>query len=304
MKKFILLLFIFPVFSFAQTLQFYKASEGLATATAAAESRLENPVLTSIAVTIGLSFEVPVVGEVSITFDEETGESNIFAYVFCDENNRSQTALIPVVNVPFLGFQDATEFIGEEIEVSPEDMRDLVGEFNLSETWIDSDEFILGMKNSQEHQDFVSQYSNSELALVVLANDEEPTSEFYGNTFWVVRYTDIETDETAFICGMDALSKDIYCQEDFPGSVINLTTENSEIAPNPAISYTTIKLDNIKNINDVILVDIYGNEINTNFSLQSSNEIFLNTSNLNLGTYFVKIVSNDRTYLTKFIKSE
>jgi hypothetical protein len=54
----------------------------------------------------------------------------------------------------------------------------------------------------------------------------------------------------------------------------------------------------------VKLVDIYGNEFNADFNLQSSNEIFLKTSNLNLGTYFVKIVSNDRTYLTKFIKSE
>ena len=86
-------------------------------------------------------------------------------------------------------------------------------------------------------------------------------------------------------------------------SAINENTE-VQVYPNPASDEATILFDNnIGNTATVVLTDVAGRMVNSWMYDKTSTgqQLKLNLSGLNAGTYFVSIKSNDKTFVQKLI---
>ena len=80
----------------------------------------------------------------------------------------------------------------------------------------------------------------------------------------------------------------------------NNNKTNIVVFPNPATDY--IIVDNTKNINNILIIDVNGKIVKqTNVNGLSSGKI--NISELKTGLYFVKLISNDNYQVKKIIKN-
>lgn len=302
MKKLLLIFTLCSIISYSQLLRSYTAEAGLNTAVSSAEDQLTDPVLRAIVANSGLTIDAgEQFGEIEIFFDFESGESNVFAYIFSEGNDINDGVLIPVVSIPLLGFVDATTLTGD-IGIPFEELSDLVTQYRISEEWLDSDVFAENITNFSDYGLFLEKYPAANAEIIALITDGEESSATQGETFWGVQYRD-ENETDLFFCAMNANNENMFCDESIVGSVFDLAETNAEIGPNPAKDYIEINYENFSSINEIVVYDIFGNQIAISSEI-SSDGIRINTNNLNLGTYFVKIKSSSKNYITKFIKSE
>lgn len=84
----------------------------------------------------------------------------------------------------------------------------------------------------------------------------------------------------------------------------NETDEGFSIFPIPANEEITLKIDNIKNPNDIYDVSIYNSVglLVEQFNNILTNNIKLNISNLSKGVYYFKVIGRKATYISRFIK--
>ncbi|MDC1068320.1 T9SS type A sorting domain-containing protein [Candidatus Kapabacteria bacterium] len=295
MQKLFTLLFLLSSICFSQS--YYTAQEAYPSALGIAEGVLTNPVLSAIAVNNGLEIEITETTSFTVEFNESDGTANVFSYVFHEEGDKSLGIMIPIVKV-FGTYQDAGSS-----SIPYEDFEDLITDHEISETWINSDEFVTILNQDEDHNQLKSSFGSPEISLIVLIPNGEPETPTTGETYWYVQYVDDEMNDL-FFCITHAVTKEVACEEDeVETSIVDLNNGSSKVGPNPSIDTYSLEIDNVDFNTKVELIDIYGNIINSDFTIES-NKIKINTSNLNLGTYIVKISNDNKNYVSKFIKSE
>lgn len=291
MRILLLTILILPFGLNAQLIQPYLALEGYEASLEFAEQDFNSPKLAAIVVNIGLDISVD-----EIFFDFESGESNVFAYVFYEENDLSSFNMYPIVRVPFLGFQNALDF-ADLPPIEDELIEELVTGYSIDEGWLDSDIFAENMNEFEEYQILSSTSAEIELvALIPITDDEDP---FLGEPFWGVQYS--QNGIEAFICGMHAETEEMLCDVNPAMSVVDLGSINTEFGPNPSKDYLNIEY-NFNILDTVTLIDIFGNQIEAEYE-HSNNKLKLNTVSLNSGIYFVRIKADNYIYTLKFVKS-
>lgn len=252
--------------------------------------RLSNPQLLFIGTAPDQDFDV-----FQTSFDLNTGTANFWMYAFGEEGDLSDLEIVPLTELPFLGLTDLRS-LSSEIET------DLLNEFAglsdipIPDGWLDSDVFASNLTQYSYFQTLRGQYSEVPMEFIgITAVDIDGELD----VFWAIGYSNDEGE--GFECYMSNLNQIIECEESEVNRVIDLMNIGAKVGPNPSKNYFTVEFQNIEQANNISMVDLLGNSIIPEFYL-NSNKLFVETSNLEPGTYILNFEISNKVYTTRIVK--
>ena len=301
MMKKILLIFVGLLFSYslqAQLFQSFTAEEGYPFAEEEAEQIYSNVKLQAIG-TITASVNTGN-SNLDIEFNLSNGESDTWVYSFVNADNPIQSTTVVVLRVPILGFQNFTELVGDALN----DFEAFIPEDPLStDEWVNSDVMSTAIRNSDNYTYMMGLYPNATASLVGLGVNEINPDLPVGETYWNVNFGSTEDlGETDFICVVHAENENTVCYEFATSSVRDLSDMiDFKMFPIPAEDFLNIQTPE-ELVGKNILVNVFSIDGQFVNAFENNSEQFsINTSELNSGTYILRLVYQNKVYQTKFI---
>lgn len=281
----ILFLFVINSNADAQLLAKYTANEGLETAIEFVETDLnfESPVLTAVAT---MKQELEVSGfTVKPGMSPTDGKSEAWVYVFLNEDTE-ETAVIGVTKIIF-AFQ--------ALDLSNQDGFEIPGFVSepITDDWRDSDQLVDDISANATYQNYIKANPTAEPQTSALSVNTTNSLYIMNYPYWINTYGD--NDE--FVCYTDALTGETDCQT--VSNVKQVESISNSFAPNPAISYINLKLDNRNGkFENIKIVDIFGNIV---FQSDNANNSQIDVTNLANGSYTIMYEYNNKIEIEKLL---
>lgn len=277
---------------FSQLLNFYTARDGYDTAKLEAAKSIPNPKLVSILATTKASFEF-MQQTIQSEIDTETGNSNMWVYVFRDTIDINMQAAIFVVDISGLGKKvyhaDVNDIIGEE---SPVNFENLIP----TEKWMDSPEMMANLMNEESFSSLINSGKEYELG-VSLVYDADYGFLTPERTIWGGR---IDIEEKSHACAVDVESNEVFCADLTSVEVVTAHDE-LRIYPNPASDMITIQTGSSSVCTvDVTVYDAFGRIVMAVDKVIVGEQLGLPVSELAAGSYFLVVDSGSATHRYKF----
>ncbi|MBM2813636.1 MAG: C-terminal target protein [Ignavibacteria bacterium] len=284
----VLTIFIFYQSANAQLTTPFKASEGLASAKTEAAKTISNPQLIFVGTMKGVLQGLPV----TISFDIDNGNANVWIYIFRSNTNPDSTQTIMVLKIVLF---NASQFPGN---------FDLFKQFGIDKntnlepfTWIDSDKPGAEVKKNSKYTTFVAAHPNYDQMFFGLFQNSYRPELIKGQPYWGISVVDKNLAQN---CAVHAVNKTVSCLD-----VTGVEDEFHNVKiptlyPNPASGIMTLELP-IESMNKPLNASIYnyvGNKV-TEIMIENVTTN-LNVEKLSPGCYYLKIEGSGDSQILQF----
>jgi hypothetical protein len=289
----LLLIFISSKWIHSQLLTQFKASQGISTAIAVVkDSGMTQPELIAVGTFTGTLPMGPV--QIDLEYDLDNGKATAWGYFFRSATNRDSIKAIGVISIPLLGYAG--------MEIPLEDLPDIPAsqpDSALPAIWMDSDEMVQNLKKNIDYSDFIKTYPETKLRLLGLGvNNENPMIEM-NVPWWSGIY---RSDGGIITCWVNSNTGQTICLPVTSAEDIMLAQSEAVIFPNPTSDVLFIAFNDILNIS-FLRYEFYDN-LGNMLKSGSWNNVSMNTSLyqidisiLNIGSYYIKIITDDKIYI-------
>lgn len=304
MKRIIFLTIILSCFCSAslnaQLLQFYKASQGVATAKTDVAVSLTNPELIMI-FTAKQTVQVPVIGTVDIQFKISDGTANIWIYIFRSADKHSNIK-VRAVDKTFLGFTSYDAPLDSAIlAVLPVDTNT-----SIPTGYKDSDAAAAAFRNNNELITFFNAHPNPESFVLALFVNTRYDYISKDKPYWGISIMDKGNLKQ---CAAQAVNLAITCSpaEDVKENLITMSGD-FKFYPNPAnnqLNFVSLMSETgfseIQKINSFQIFNTLGEIVYEKTDVDVSNQFVINTEVYPEGLYFVRIISGKDEFKGSFV---
>jgi hypothetical protein len=232
-------------------------------------------------------------------FDFQKGTASYWVYHFREYENPNKMAAFIAWNDNLGGYVMHgfdVDIIMELMPVSPfVPLED--------ENWVDSDYMINVFNQHQYFSEFMAEHPDPwSFVIGVFTNEDNPQLDPF-MPYWGISIVDDEVTRDSLACVMSLETEDIIC-----GTVLsNNEFEQSKLTlcPNPATSQITLSLgEEFISAPKIDIIDYLGNVIRWTPSARwspSDKSITINTSSLSPGVYFMRVRSEEKMEVRKFV---
>jgi hypothetical protein len=253
----------------------------------AKDQGLTDPILVGIATTAGDVGDIPI----SLQYNHETGNANVWVFNFAENGDPTQTVAFAMLDL----FVTTTAF-----PISDEQLADLppLPSTEINVDWMDSDEYAgYLMQNETAKQFFELPDSEITINYVALGVNEDNSNINMGDTYWIINANSDEGEGPVLNCWTHAETGETFC--DMFMHVNEIVTDHGlSIYPNPANYSINIPLpNNSQLINEIKLIDNLGNRYIYDGISPNSNVLQFDVSSFAPGSYMLQLIYDKTVYI-------
>lgn len=271
--------------------QAFTAREGYATATAEAQAKVPAPKLRAIG-TMNATVQ-----SFDISMDMSTGKSNVWAYIFHDDELDSNV-VIPIAKIPVLGYINLTTIVGEDA-VSIEDFAIFLPDVNMNnDEWLDSKIAGPAVLSNQGYLGFSAVDDGSDMQFCGLGVNEYSMVDglVTGKAYWSFIFG---PETSPFSCFVDAENGETICVDGLTSVEADYSSE-FDIYPVPVRETLNIVPKDRNGIPfGITLYDITGEKMLEKGSTE--NTVAIDAGTIRGGTIMV-INRGAKNYVVKLVK--